>query len=271
MLPVPPILPTALHLVLIGAKPLVGSMMLSLWLAHLGLKNASIVDPGWAYGLAILGATYALPGPGFVLRRWLIAGMAAIWGVRLGTYLLFLIIGKPEEGRYQHLRQDWRGNVGFKFFIFFEFQALLDIFLSLPFLLAALNPKPNLHVLEYVGVALWVVALVGETIADAQLAAFKRDPTNHGQVCQRGLWSYSRHPNYFFEWLVWVAWALFALASPYGWLAIACPLLMFYVLFRVTGIPATEAQALRSKGAAYREYQQSTSAFVPWFKKLRSA
>jgi steroid 5-alpha reductase family enzyme len=111
------------------------------------------------------------------------------------------------------------------------------------------------------------LALIGEAVADAQLAAFKRTPHAPGEVCQRGLWNYSRHPNYFFEWLIWVAWALFALASPYGWLAVACPLLMFYFLFRVTGIPATEAQALRSKGEAYRAYQRSTSAFVPWFKK----
>jgi len=259
-------LATALRLLLFGSA-LVGTMMFLLWLAHLKLKNASIVDPGWAYGLAILAVTYAVLGPGYIWRRWLIAGMAAVWGGRLGTYLLFRILGKPEEGRYQQLRKEWGGNIALKFLVFFEFQALLDLLLSLPFLLAALNPKPALEIWEYVGLALWLIALVGEAVADAQLAAFKRGVSSHGQVCQRGLWNYSRHPNYFFEWLVWVAWALFASASPHGWLAIACPLLMFYFLFRVTGIPATEAQALRSKADAYRQYQQSTSAFVPWFKK----
>ena len=153
----------------------------------------------------------------------------------------------------------------------FLIAALFGLFLSLPFLLAALNPAPTLSAFEYAGIALWLIALAGEAVADAQLAAFKRDPTSHGQVCQRGLWNYSRHPNYFFEWLIWVAWALFALASPYGWIALLCPLLMFYFLFRVTGIPATEAQALRSKGDAYRRYQQTTSAFVPWFKRSQRA
>ena len=252
--------------VLIGCA-LVVSMMLLLWLVHLLLNNASIVDPGWAYGLAILAVTYALLGTGYLWRRWLFAAMAAIWGLRLGTYLLIRVVGKPEEGRYQQLRKEWGSNIGLKFLVFFEFQALLDLFLSLPFLVAALNPRPALDPLEYAGALLWLVALTGEAVADSQLAAFKRDPLSRGQVCQRGLWYYSRHPNYFFEWLIWVAWAVFALASPYGWLALACPMLMFYFLFRVTGIPATEAQSLRSKGEAYRRYQETTSAFVPWFKK----
>ena len=260
-------LSTAIHLVLVGSA-LVGTLMFLLWLLHLRLNNASVVDPGWAYGLAILAIAYAVMGPGYGARRWLGASMAALWGARLGTYLLLRIVGQPEEGRYQQLRKEWGGNVAPKFLAFFEFQALLDVFLSLPFLLAALNPKPVLDSLEYAGVILWIIALTGEAIADSQLAAFKREPSSHGQVCQRGLWNYSRHPNYFFEWLIWVAWALFALASPYGWLALACPLLMLYFLLRVTGIAATEAQALRSKGDAYRRYQQTTSAFVPWCKRL---
>lgn len=259
-------LPVALHLLLVGAA-LVGSMMFLLWLLHLALKNASVVDPGWAFGLAILGVFYALAGPGYAPRRWLIAAMVGIWGVRLGAHLLIRIWGEPEEGRYQQLRREWDKNIAIKFLIFFEFQALLDVVLSLPFLLAVLNPAPAFHVLEFAGVAIWLVAVLGESLADAQLSAFKRNPANHGQVCQAGLWNYSRHPNYFFEWLVWIAWACFALASPWGWLALICPALMLYFLYRVTGIPATEAQSLRSKGDAYRVYQKTTSAFVPWFKK----
>jgi len=263
-------LPAVFHLV-VPAAAAVLLMMFALWLIHVRTGNASVVDPGWAFGLPIAAVTYAVLGTGYIWRRWLLAGMVIVWGVRLGTYLLLRIIGKPEEGRYQELRRQWKEHITLKFLVFFEFQALLDLFLSLPVLLAALNPKPALSALEYTGIALWIVAVTGEAIADAQLAAFKRDTTSHGQVCQRGLWNYSRHPNYFFEWLIWVAWALFALASPYGWLAILCPLLMFYFIFRVTGIPATEAQALRSKGEAYRRYQETTSAFVPWFKKPAEA
>jgi steroid 5-alpha reductase family enzyme len=259
-------LSNALHLILPGGA-IVVAMMFFLWLIHIRIKNASIVDPGWALGIPLLAVTYAVLGPGYLWRRWLMAGMAAIWGVRLALHLALRIWGQPEEGRYQELRRQWKTNLALKFLVFFEFQALLDVFLSISFLFAALNPKAELSILEYAGFALWLIAVVGEAIADAQLAAFKRDPTTRGQVCQRGLWNYSRHPNYFFEWLVWVAWAVFALASPYGWLAILCPIVMFYFLMYVTGIAATEAQAVRSKGDAYRRYQQTTSGFVPWFHK----
>jgi steroid 5-alpha reductase family enzyme len=256
---------TAAHLAFLGAI-MAGVLMFALWLLYLKLNNASVVDPGWALGLALLGSLYAILGSGYPPRRGLIAGMSVIWGLRLALHLTRRIWGEPEEGRYQQLRREWGRNIKAKFFIFFEFQALLDLVLSLPFLLAVMNAQPRLHRLEYLGVAVWILAIVGEAEADIQLAAFKRDPANHGKVCQIGLWNYSRHPNYFFEWLVWIAWALFALASPWGWLSFVCPALMLYFLYRVTGIPATEAQALRSKGDAYRQYQATTSAFVPWFK-----
>ena len=259
-------LTAALHLAIIGAAAVV-TMMFALWLLHLALKNASVVDPGWAFGLALLGCIYAALGPGFILRRALIAGMAAFWGLRLGLHLVRRIWGKPEEGRYQHMRNTWGAHIELKFLVFFEAQAVLDILLSIPFLAACLNPAPALSLLEAVGVALWLVAVIGESIADAQLNAFKRNPANQGKVCDVGLWRNSRHPNYFFEWLIWVAWCIFALASPYGWFSLICPALMLYFLFKVTGIPATEAQSLRSRGDAYRQYQRTTSAFVPWFRK----
>ena len=119
------------------------------------------------------------------------------------------------------------------------------------------------------GAVLWLLAVSGEALADAQLAAFQRDPANRGQVCDTGLWRTSRHPNYFFEWLTWVAYALFALASPWGWLGLIGPACILWLLLRVTGLPTTEAQSLRSRGDAYRRYQARTSAFVPWFPKTR--
>jgi steroid 5-alpha reductase family enzyme len=124
--------------------------------------------------------------------------------------------------------------------------------------------------LEYAGAVLWVFAFLGEVLADAQLARFKANPVNRGKVCDLGLWRFSRHPNYFFEWLIWVSYALFALASPHGYLGLISPALILFFLLKVTGIPATEAQALRSKGEAYRRYQQTTSVFIPWIPK-RSA
>jgi steroid 5-alpha reductase family enzyme len=243
--------------------------MFILWLIHLPLRNAAIVDVGWAGGLALLGVIYAALGDGYPPRAAWVACMAVLWGVRLAVYLLITrVLGQPEEGRYVQLRREWGGNMTWKFLVFFEFQALLCVLLSAPFLLAASNPRPRFSPYEYAGAALWLVAWLGEAAADFQLQRFKMDPANRGAVCRAGLWNYSRHPNYFFEWLIWVAFALFALGSPYGYLTWFAPALMLFFLFYITGIPATEAQALRSRGDAYRAYQQTTSAFVPWFRKI---
>jgi steroid 5-alpha reductase family enzyme len=262
---------TAFQLAGVGAVVL-AAMMFVIWLVSMRLHNAGIVDVGWALGLVILALWYAWQGPGLPARKWVMAAMVAFWGIRLALHLIRRIASEPEDGRYQQLRREWQGkNVPLRFLFFFEFQALLDVLLSLPMLLAALNPAPQVCVLEYAGVGLWFVAIVGESVADAQLAAFKRDPANRGRVCQQGLWRYSRHPNYFFEWFIWVAWMVYALASPWGWLSVVCPALMLFFLFRVTGIPATEAQALRSRGQEYTRYQQTTSAFVPWFSKSQPA
>lgn len=252
-------------LVLIGAASVAG-LMLILWLIHLRTGNAAIVDAGWAGGLALLGVLYAVRGQGFWLRAALIGTMSAIWGLRLAFYLVSTrVIGHPEEGRYQELRRQWKTNISFKFLLFFEFQALLCVVLAMPFLLAARNPQNGLSPLEWAACALWIVAMAGEAAADAQLNRFKANLANKGHTCQVGLWHYSRHPNYFFEWLIWMAFALFALGSPQGYWGLFSPALILYFVLRVTGIPATEAQALRTRGEEYRRYQQTTSAFVPWF------
>jgi steroid 5-alpha reductase family enzyme len=148
------------------------------------------------------------------------------------------------------------------FLVFFELQALIVVIFSLPFLFAAWNPTP-LGALEYAGLGISLLVLAGESMADRQMRSFKQDPANKGRVCNAGLWRYSRHPNYFFEFLVWVGFALASLGTPWGWTTIICPLLMYYFLTKVTGIPLTEEYAIKSKGEAYREYQRSTSAFIP--------
>jgi steroid 5-alpha reductase family enzyme len=256
-----------LMVILLGVLAVCGLMLL-LWLIHLPLRNAAIVDAGWAGGLALLGALYAVMGAGWAPRRVMIAAMALVWGLRLALYLLFTrVIGQPEEGRYVQLRREWRNHLALKFLLFFQFQALLCLILATPFLLASSNSKPALSIFECAAAFLWLVAMAGEITADAQLNAFKSNAANRGKTCRTGLWKYSRHPNYFFEWLIWVAFALFAMTSPYGYLGLVSPLLMLFFLFRVTGIPATEAQALRTKGEDYRRYQETTSAFVPWFPR----
>jgi len=240
-----------------------------LYLVARRIDNYGIVDIAWSYAFALLAGYYAFVAPGWLPRRGLIAGLAVVWSLRLGTHLARRVIGHHpvEDGRYVQLRKDWAGNFAPKMAGFFQMQAASVVLLGVPFLLPVLNASPQFHPLEIVGALLWLVAILGESLADTQLAAFKRDPANRGRVCAAGLWRYSRHPNYFFEWLIWVAYFVFALASPWGWLAVLSPAIILYLLLRVTGIPLTEQQALRSKGEAYREYQQSTSAFIPWLPK----
>jgi steroid 5-alpha reductase family enzyme len=140
--------------------------------------------------------------------------------------------------------------------------------LSIPIALACANPAPGIGLFEVAGVLLWLVAIGGESIADMQLALFKSHPAAKGRVCDIGLWKYSRHPNYFFEWLVWIAYFVFALGSPWSWVGLASPLLMLYFLTCVTGIPPAEARSLATRGDAYRAYQRRTSPFIPWIPKI---
>jgi len=196
----------------------------------------------------------------------MICSMVAIAGFRLGTHLLVRVVGHicEEEGRYRQLRKEWSPKPDRKFFWFFQMQALSNVFLAIPFFIIATSAHPVISPLEYAGAILWAISFIGEAIADRQLKEFKKDPANKGEVCNVGLWNYSRHPNYFFEWLMWVAYFVFALASPFGYLALISPLVVLYLLFKVTGIPATEEQAIRSKGEKYKAYQRSTSVFVPY-------
>jgi steroid 5-alpha reductase family enzyme len=259
------------HLAWTGAA-IVGGMMLLLLIIHLIIRNAAIVDVGWAAGLAVLVIFYAIAAPGYGPRKWAIASMAGFWGLRLAVYLLFArVIGQIEEGRYLQLRKEWRTYLPLRFLFFFEFQALLDVVLSLPFLLACVNVNAPLSAIEKIGAGIWLVAIIGEAIADLQLDKFKKDPANKGRTFRGGLWKYSRHPNYFFEWLIWVGYAVFAIGSPWGWLGLISPALILYFLLGVTGIAATEEQALRTRGNEYRNYQRTTSSFVPWFPKKEEA
>jgi steroid 5-alpha reductase family enzyme len=255
---------------LFGVATLVlGLLFAGLFVICLRIKNFGFVDVAWSYGFTIVAVLFAIFGEGWGTRKWLIAGMTTLWSLRLGTHLFRRVLRHhPEEdGRYQTLRKEWQPNMEAKFFVFFEFQALLIAAFCLPVLIACRNPAPTLSLLEIAGVVVWLIAFLGEALADWQMDCFKARPTSKGAVCEDGLWNYSRHPNYFFESLIWWAYFLFAAASPLGWITIYCPLLMLFFLFRVTGIPATEEQAVRSKGAVYREYQRTTSAFIPWFKK----
>ncbi len=248
-----------------GALLAVSATMAALWFVQRRTRNAGIVDVGWAFSVGALAVLAAVVLDGWLGRRIAVATIMAIWSVRLGSYLLRdRVLGRPEDGRYAEMRRAWGASVDAQLFWFFQTQALAAVFFALPALLASSNAAVGLSALEQAALMLWVAAFAGELTADQQLEQFKREPSSRGRTCRVGLWRYSRHPNYFFEWLMWVAYALFAVASPFGWMALACPLAMLFFLFRVTGIPLAEAQALRTRGDDYRQYQRTTSAFVPW-------
>jgi steroid 5-alpha reductase family enzyme len=255
-------------LLLVAGTVAVVLVMSALWLLGIRARNFSYVDIGWSANFALLALVYGVLGGGDPARRVLITAMFALWSLRLAWHLGRRVLGEPEEGRYVELRRKWgaagEAALNGRMYRFFMLQAALNVFLSLPLLIACLNPAPGIGALEWLGVAIWAVGLTGESLADRQLARFKAEPANRGRVCDAGLWRYSRHPNYFFEWTIWVAYAAFALGSPpWGWAGLLMPALMLHFLLNVTGIRATEAQTLRSKGDAYREYQRRTSAFVP--------
>lgn len=229
------------------------------------IDNYGVVDVAWAYAFGFVALLYAGFAEGWEPRRYLLALIVVGWSARLGTHLYLRVAGHhPEEdGRYREMRERWSANFAWEMFKFFQIQAVSVVVLAAPFFLAMRNPAPGFHWLEWAALALFVLALGGESLADAQLNAFKRDPANRGRVCDVGLWGRSRHPNYFFEWLVWVSFALFALASPWGWIGLIAPAAILHLLLRVTGIPLTEQQAVRSRGEAYRDYQRRVPAFFP--------
>ncbi|MDO8279159.1 MAG: DUF1295 domain-containing protein, partial [Burkholderiaceae bacterium] len=169
-------------------------------------------------------------------------------------------------GRYRHLREHWGGHQG-KFFAFFMFQAALVLLFALPFIAVARNPVQGLTPMLLLGLAIWVFAVVAEGVADRQLARFRAEPANHGRTCRSGLWRYSRHPNYFFEWLHWFSYVALAQGSDLAWLAWSGPVVMYVFLRWISGIPFTEANALRTRGDDYRDYQQRTPMLIPWFPR----
>jgi steroid 5-alpha reductase family enzyme len=229
-------------------------------------ENAGIVDVVWSFGVGGAAVLAATTGTGALLPRVLLAVLGGLWGLRLGLYLWHRVRGEPEDGRYANLRKRW-GNDQRKWFAMFQFQALLIALFSLPFLAVAANPVAAWNGWFVAGIAAWLASVGGEAIADRQLAKFRSNPANKGKTCRDGLWRYSRHPNYFFEWLHWFAYVLLAIGSPMAWLAWAGPLVMYVFLRWISGIPYTEAQALRTRGEDYARYQRSTPMLFPWFPK----
>lgn len=231
------------------------------------IQNYGIVDVVWAAGFAILAIFFALTGEGNEFRRSVLAIVVCLWSGRL-TFHLFARCKAHhpvEDRRYTALREHWGHQAHWKMLVFFQLQGLAIILLAVIIAIPTSNDTAQPHLLEIIGLTVVIISILGESQADRQLSRFKRD-TGPGEVCEIGLWRYSRHPNYFFEWLVWVGLFIFSCASG-GWWTIYCPLLMLFLLLRVTGVPPSEAQSLKSKGAAYERYMETTSCFFPLPRK----
>ena len=244
------------------------ALMVVLWAVQMRTRDAGIVDVGWSASMGLAAAFCAATGEGDPQRRVMIGCVGMLWGLRLASHLLFdRVLKGPEDGRYQMLRDRFPRGINAVLLGFFLAQAVSVALLAMPFAIGAADRQPAPTVLDVAGLVVWLVGLTGETVADRQLRRFKEDAANRGQVCTIGLWRYSRHPNYFFEWMMWVAYALLASGSSLGPWAWSAPAIILFLVLKVTGIPPTEARAIQSRGEAYRRYQRTTSAFIPWFPK----
>jgi steroid 5-alpha reductase family enzyme len=250
-------------------------------------QNAGIADVCWGWGLPLATLTsviwsimlvQAIPDPTnatalplFGLREMVLLAIMGLGYGRLGWHITrrFIKQWPTEDPRYNALRQVWAPHAHWYMLGVFALQAGFMWILLLPVGFVLLRMEPFLLTGEWVSVALACLAIVGETMADEQLRQFQSNPANKGQICKVGLWYTSRHPNYFFQWLFWVAMASWAtVAVPFmGWVSWSAPALMLHFLLNVTGVKPTEEGMLKSRGDAYRAYQKTTSAFVPWFPK----
>ena len=255
-------------LILTLAALLAAAMALA-WAWQKRANNAGWVDVFWTFATgvaALIGALWPLAGDtAQPARQILVVALAALWSLRLGLHLGRRVRTRPEDARYAGFRRDWGERFQPRLFWFLQIQAMAALPLAVAILLAARAPVPFPRLADFLALALIGVAILGTAIADRQLARFLADPANVGRVCDLGMWGWSRHPNYFFEFLGWCAWPVFAFdpAWPPGWCALAAPALMYWLLVHVSGIPPLERVMLASRGAAYRAYQARTSAFFP--------
>ncbi|WP_158915520.1 DUF1295 domain-containing protein [Caulobacter sp. S45] len=244
-------------------------IMATAWAYQRLARNSGWTDVFWTYGTGGICALAALaPFGQNELPSWrqaLVAALVAIWALRLGTYVAVRVSGGAEDARYAALKSEWGDVFQRRMFGLAIVQAPATTLLSLSVLLAARRPDPGLMASDLIGAAILVCAIAGETLADRQMKAFKADPANTGKVCDAGLWGWSRHPNYLFEALGWIAYPVIAIAPahPWSWTSVIAPLVMFGILRFGTGVPPLEAAMVRSKGDAYRRYQARVSTFLP--------
>src|ERR1700736_6434618 len=243
-------------------------LMAGAWMVQQRTGNSGWVDTIWTFSLGLVGAASALwpvAGSAPNARQWLVAALVAIWSLRLGVHIAVRTSGITDDPRYAAFAREWGVNSPRRMFVFLQNQGLGSIPLVFSVFVAAHFPSDTLRWQDYLGALILLAAIAGEALADAQLKAFRENPANKGRVCDAGLWRWSRHPNYFFEWFGWLAYPVIGLSVdyPWGWATLLAPSFMYWILVHVTGIPPLEAQMLRSRGKRYRDYQARTSAFFP--------
>lgn len=233
--------------------------------------RSALADVFWTFGTGVLGAILALvplepgddPGP----RQVLVATMVVLWSLRLGLHVLLRTLGGGEDPRYAKLKRDWGRHASRQMFWFLQVQAVPMALLALSVFVAARNPRPDLDWRDWLGLAIVATGIIGESISDQQLKSFAAKPGSRALVCDVGLWSWSRHPNYFFEFVGWLAYPVIGVALstdyPWGWVALIGPGLIFWLRVYAFGIPPLEDYMIQSRGDAFRAYQRRVSAFVP--------
>ena len=242
------------------------------WLIAKRIGNASHVDALWAYGVGILGSTYVYFSNGDSSRKAFLMVILGVWSLRLGTHLLMRCLRGDEDSRYGHYRQKWGDKADNFFFFFFQKQAFWVVLFASPMLIAGNNPEKFPSVMDGFGLAIWLAGMGGVCLADLQLSRFRSSPERkNGEICTSGLWRYSRHPNYFFEWVLWTGYVFWGWDSPEGPALLIVPILLLAFLLKFTGIPHIEARKMETAGEAYQAYRESTSAFIPLPPKKSSA
>jgi steroid 5-alpha reductase family enzyme len=260
---------TVLYLEALAGIALALSILMAIaWAVQQRTGNSGWVDTIWSFAVGLVGAGSALwpvegaaPNP----RQWLVAGLVAVWSLRLGAHIAVRSRGISDDPRYAAFASEWGADSPRRMFVFLQNQGFGSIPLAFAIFVAARFPDPALRLQDFFGVLILLAGIVGEALADRQLKNFRSNPANAGKVCDAGLWRWSRHPNYFFEWFGWLAYPVMALSTDYPWglATLLAAAFMYWILVHVTGIPPLEAQMLRSRGERYRDYQARTSAFFP--------
>ena len=265
---------TVLYLGAIVAMALAQSALMAMaWVVQQRTGNSGWVDTIWTFSVGLVGAASALwPIAGAMpnARQWLVATLVVVWSLRLGGHIAIRTVAGTDDPRYAAFTEQWGADAPRQMLFFLQKQGLGSVPLVLAIFVAAHVPLSSLRPQDYLGVVILLAGIAGEALADAQLRRFRTDPANKGRVCDAGLWRWSRHPNYFFEWLCWLAYPVIAISIgdprgyPWGWASLLAPVMMYWFLVHVTGVPPLEEQMLRSRGERYRAYQSRTSRFFPW-------